>query len=61
MTGKGTFHKSCHCKSCNRGRNRLARNLNERKLRRMSRDQIIKFLKGAEDVLIAPISSPYTD
>ena len=59
---KVTFHKACGCQQCRRGINWLHRNLNERKLRRMSKKELIKFIKGEqEDVFIAPISSPYSD
>jgi Zn-dependent alcohol dehydrogenase len=58
---KATYHKSCSCSQCKRGRNRYCRNLNERKLRRLTREQLIGIIKGNEDAFIAPISSPYTD
>lgn len=59
---KATFHKSCSCHACKRGRNRTARQINERKLRRKSRDAIYRFIAGREaDVFVAPISSPFTD
>ena len=59
---KNTFHKACGCQQCRRGINWLHRNLNERKLRRMSKAELIKFIKGEQkDVFIAPISSPYSD
>lgn len=59
---KGTFHKSCNCKACRRGRNQEKRNLNERKLRAKSREALDKVVKGLEDdAFIYPISSPYTD
>jgi hypothetical protein len=59
---KATFHKSCNCKQCRAGRDHEDRNTNERKLRRFTREKITKFLKGEnDDVLIFPISSPYTD
>lgn len=61
-SSKATMHKSCSCKSCRRGRNHLARNLNERKLRRMSKRELLRFILGEkEDAEIHPISSPYTD
>lgn len=63
---KGTFHKSCSCAMCKRGAHTKAgqatQNANERKLRRMSKkalDEVVKH--GAEDAVVAPISSPYTD
>ena len=60
--GKATFHKGCNCGACRRGRNHYARNLNERKLRRMSKKELLNYvLKGSEDVSIHPISTPYTD
>lgn len=59
---KATFHKSCNCASCRRGRNHIKRNANERKLRQRTREAIHKLKTGKEeDVFIAPISSPYTD
>jgi len=60
--GKYTFHKGCNCAMCRLGRNRYKRNLNERKLRRMSKKELLNYvLKGAEDAHIHPISTPYTD
>ena len=64
---KGTFHKSCHCATCQRGAHSAAgqytQNQNERKLRRLSRQQLANVLKGGdpEEAVIAPITSPYTD
>ena len=59
---KATFHKSCNCRSCRRGRNHEKRNANERKLRQRAREAITAFEKGKEeDIFIAPITSPYTD
>lgn len=60
---KATFHKSCSCSSCRRGRRhqKFTLKMNERKLRRRAKAELIKFLKGAEDVFIHPITSPYTD
>jgi hypothetical protein len=59
---KATFHKSCNCHMCRLGRQHFDRNLNERKLRRKSKKQLLDYrLKGSEDVEIHPISSPFTD
>jgi hypothetical protein len=59
---KATFHKSCHCQSCCAGRTHEKRNANERKLRQITRQRVSRYLKGeTDDVLIAPISSPFID
>lgn len=63
---KGTFHKSCSCVACKRGRatkyGQEARRRNERKLRQQSRRKLDEVVKGnADDAEIAPISSDYTD
>lgn len=58
---KATFHKSCSCKACRRGRNSYSRNLNERKLRRLAKRAVDEAKKGDLEVEVAPISSPYTD
>ena len=63
---KATFHKSCSCVVCRLGRGRgwgqFARHKNERKLRRRARVALEKVVRGqADDAIVAPISSPYTD
>lgn len=59
---KATYHKSCGCHMCRLGRSHFDRNRNERKLRRRSKRELLNYvIKGAEDVEIHPISSPYTD
>jgi len=58
---KATFHKSCSCAACKRGRSSISRKFNERKLRRIAKQAIDKGVKGDLEVVIAPISSPYTD
>ena len=62
---KATMHKSCSCRQCKLGRSSKAgqsvHRLNEHRLRRITRQQVQQFLRGAEDIIIAPISSPYTD
>jgi len=63
---KGTFHKGCSCSQCMRGKRTDAghqtQNANERKLRRMSKKALDAVVKhGAEDAVVAPISTPYTD
>jgi hypothetical protein len=59
---KATFHKSCSCKACRRGRSHISRNLNERRLRRIAKQAIDNGVKREDlEVEIAPISSPYTD
>lgn len=59
---KGTQHKSCSCDYCKAGRGTKAgqdiRKRNERKLRRITRQQL---KQHGGDAIIAPISSPYTD
>lgn len=58
-----SFHRSCSCGQCKRGRGSLygqfIRNHNERKLRRMIKIDLAK--KDLEEVDVRPISSPYTD
>lgn len=62
---KATFHKSCSCSSCVRGRategGKVAHRMNEKKLRQRSRLALAEVKKGADDAVVAPISSPYTD
>lgn len=59
---KGTQHKGCNCAMCRMGRNHYDRNLNERRLRRMTKRELLDFLFGRkDDVHIHPISTPYTD
>jgi hypothetical protein len=59
---KATYHKSCSCGMCRRNRAHFDRNRNERKFRRRSARELLNYvLKGADDVHIHPISSPYTD
>jgi len=63
---KATFHKSCSCRMCKRGRateaGKFKRHQNERKLRRDSKAKLNEVVKGrADDAEIHPISSDYTD
>lgn len=60
---KATFHKSCSCDACKRGRSHYCRNQNERKFRREAKQKIGEAVKGGnlDEVCVAPISSPYTD
>ena len=58
---KATFHKSCSCAACKRGRSSISRKFNERKLRRLAKRAVDKAKKGDLEVEVAPISSPYTD
>ena len=63
ISAKGTFHKSCSCRMCKRGRasdaGKATRKQNERRLRRGSKLQLRKLEPDA--VFIHPISSPDTD
>lgn len=62
---KGKLHRSCSCAQCKRGRaseaGQFVRNQNERKLRRKTKQALREVVKGGDDAVVAPISSPYTD
>ena len=63
---KGTFHKSCSCPMCVRGRStksgKSVKKANERKLRHNAKVKLGRVVKGdTDDAVVAPISSPYTD
>ena len=59
---KATFHKACDCVQCTHAKNtkagQFSRNRNERKLRRIAKAQIKRFLQTDEEPDIAPISQP---
>ena len=63
---KAVFHKGCSCEQCKRGKGskwgHMTQNANERKLRRTSKKALNDVVNhGAEDAVVAPISTPYTD
>lgn len=63
---KAVFHKSCSCEQCKLGRatksGHATKKANEKKLRRIAKLALQEVVKGNEqDVVVAPISSPYTD
>ena len=62
---KATFHKACSCRQCKAGRRtkfgHYIVKANERRLRHTAKQMLAAVVRGAEDALIGPISSPLTD
>lgn len=63
---KHTMNKSCSCRMCRLGRGsnagQLVRKANNRKLRRKGKQALDRVARGtAEDAVLGPITSPYTD